>query len=237
MIRIIGFLGIVQLTLFSMFSYADEKSVYEFSWLDKDKEVYVLQNRKYRKVNRLYVGAGGVMSLSGAFIDAYAGRFQLGYFFKEDWGFEIHYAKYTGSENDTAKGVREQRTVPFFRKLDTTTSFLVWWSPFYGKLNTFNSIFYYDWMIGFGLAQATTIDNRNEFISISDRSLTSENVTGATWSTAMRFHVNDHWSVRVDISGLHYNADRKSETESGSAISKSQIYTNLDVGVNLLFAF
>ena len=31
---------------------ANEKSVYEFSWLDKDKEIYVLQNRKFRKVGK-----------------------------------------------------------------------------------------------------------------------------------------------------------------------------------------
>ncbi len=36
---------------------ASEKNVYDFSWLDQDKEVYVLQNRKFRKKNKLYVGA------------------------------------------------------------------------------------------------------------------------------------------------------------------------------------
>lgn len=40
-------LSLVYLT--SSYTFSSEKSVYDFEWLDDDKEIYVLQNRKYRK--------------------------------------------------------------------------------------------------------------------------------------------------------------------------------------------
>ena len=76
------------ISLISGVVVANEKSVYEFSWLDKDKEIYVLQNRKFRKVGKVYVGAGGVKTISGAFVDSYGGTLRGGYFFSEDWGIE-----------------------------------------------------------------------------------------------------------------------------------------------------
>jgi outer membrane beta-barrel protein len=211
---------------------ASEKSVYDFSWLDKDKEIYVLQNRKFRKDGRLYVGMSGIKTISGAFVDSIGGSARVGYFFKEDWGVEFLYAKYTGDENDTAKGVKEQGTVPFYRKFDTVMGGILWWSPFYAKINTFNEIFYFDWMFGAGVAQVTTLDNRNKFTPGAGDELTSESITGGVWSTAMRFHINQAWSMRLDFTGIHYNADRKSNTSD-----KSQMFSNYDFGVGIMFAF
>ncbi len=224
---------IVVTLLLSFVAIASEKSVYDFSWLDKDKEIYVLQNRKYRKDGRLYVGVGGIKTLSGAFVDAYGGNARLGYFFKEDWGVEFLYAKYQGEENDTAKGVKDQGTVPFYRKFDSVMGGLLWWSPFYAKINTFNEIFYFDWMFGAGVAQVTTLDNRNKFLPAKPNTLTSDNTTGAMWSTALRFHINQAWSLRLDFTGVHYSADRKTSNTAG----KSQLFSNYDFGLGLMFAF
>lgn len=98
---------------------ASEKSLYEFSWLDKDKEIYVLQNRKFRKDGKVYIGGTMAKTLSGAFIDSYGGTFRGGFFFREDWGIELIYGKNSGQENDTAKGVQEQGSNPFYRKVDS----------------------------------------------------------------------------------------------------------------------
>ncbi len=216
---------------------AGEKSVYDFSWLDKDKEIYVLQNRTYRKDGKVYIGVSGVKTLSGAFIDAMGAQARVGYFFKEDWGVEFLYAKYSGSENDTAKGVKEQGTVPFYRKLDNAMGAILWWSPFYAKINTFNEIFYFDWMFGIGAAKVETLDNRKKLEPGESSTLTSESNTAGVWSTAVRFHINQAWSLRLDFTGMHYNADRKSENEASEAINKSMLFSNYDVGVGLMFAF
>src|SRR5690606_16951141 len=155
---------VVMLTLIvSTLAIADEKSLYNFSWLDKDKEIYVLQNRKFRKDGKLYVGGTAAYNLSQNFLTAYGGTLRAGYFFSEDWGIEFLYGKNTNSENDTAKGVKEQGSVPFYRQIDSFMGAMLMWSPFYSKINTFNRIFYFDWMFGAGVGSITTKDNRNKF--------------------------------------------------------------------------
>ena len=38
--------------------FANEKDIYEFSWLDPDKEVYVLQNRELKKFSLEFKKSG-----------------------------------------------------------------------------------------------------------------------------------------------------------------------------------
>ena len=134
------FLVLVTLIMSSVV-IANEKSLYNFSWLDNDKEIYVLQNRKFRKDGNVYIGGTGAFNLSQNFLDAYGGTVRAGYFFSEDWGLEFIYGKNTNKENDTARGVREQGSVPFYRQIDSFMGAMLMWSPFYSKINTFNKIF------------------------------------------------------------------------------------------------
>lgn len=225
-------------TLISSVALANEKSVYDFSWLDKDKEIYVLQNRKFRKDGRLYVALTGVKTLSGAFENSMGGHFRAGFFFNEDWGFEFTYGQYSNSKNDVNKGVREQGTIPYVRSTKSLMGGLVWWSPFYGKLNTFNEIFYFDWMFGLGAAQVQSEDNRREFNIVKSTAMTAESNMALMWSTAMRFHINEAWSFRIDFTGYHYNAKRTSRTGIGATpFTKKQLFSNYDMGLGLVFAF
>ena len=218
--------------------FAAEKSVYDFSWLDQDKEIYVLQNRKFRKDGRFYVGVNGVKTLSGAFIDSYGVNLRAGYFFKEDWGVEFLYGKNSGDENDTAKGVKSQGTVPFYRKIDSYYGGLVTWSPFYAKVNTFNKVFYYDWTFGAGAASVTTQDNRRKFDSIPSNALTNESAIAGIWNIGFRFYLTQSWSLRFDFTGFHYNADKTISQGTGGAVSKEKtLNSTYDMGAGLNYSF
>ncbi len=223
--------------LISSVVVASEKSVYEFSWLDKDKEIYVLQNRKYRKVGKVYVGADGVKTISGAFVDSYGVNVRGGYFFNEDWGIEGIFGKASGSKNDTAKGVEDQQAKAFYRKVDTYVGAMAMWSPFYSKINTFNKVFYYDWMFGLGIASVKTLDNRNEFNTPSGSSLTSSNAFGAIWNTGIRVYINDSWSLRIDFTGLHVKPKKENIVKNGNSITTNSLFSNYDLGVGLNYAF
>jgi outer membrane beta-barrel protein len=219
---------------------AGEKSLYNFSWLDPDKEVYVLQNRKFRKDGNFYIGGTGAKTLSGAFIDSYGATLRTGYFFSEDWGLEFVYGKNSGSENDTAKGVKEQGTVPFYRKIDSYMGAMFMWSPFYSKINTFNKIFYFDWMFGLGAASLKTLDNRNKFDSTASNfdELTSENNIGLLWNTGFRFYINENWSLRLDVTGQNYKAAKTKQAEGDSTTSSiDKIFSNYDLGLGLNYTF
>jgi outer membrane beta-barrel protein len=218
-------------------AFCDEKSLYNFSWLDSDKEVYVLQNRKFRKVDSLYVSLLGVKTLSGAFVDSYGGSLRLGYFFKEDWGLEFAYGKNSFSENDTAKGVKEAGTIPYYRGVDNYLTGMLMWSPFYSKINTFNNIFYYDWMFGLGLARVTTLNNGAELLS-SDGGLTSHEEIGISWNTGLRFYISESWSLRLDFTGLHYQAEKTRQIEADSSTKKTkQLFSHYDLGIGLNYTF
>lgn len=221
--------------------YANEKSLYNFSWLDNDKEIYVLQNRKFRKVSTVYIGGTGAYNLSQDFLTAYGGTIRGGYFFTEDWGIELVYGKNTNTENDTAKGVKEQGTVPFYRQIDSFVGAMIMWSPFYSKINTFNKVFYFDWMFGAGAGSFTTKDNRNKFntgVTVDTNALTSESNMGALWNTGFRFYLSENWSLRLDLTGQVYKADKVKSTGVGQPTTKaSKLYSNYDLGVGLNYAF
>lgn len=222
---------IPQLTL------AGEKDVYEFSWLDPDKEVYVLQNRKFRKANHLHVNVGYGLTTSGAFVDSSAIQARGGYFFTEDWGFEVLYSKNSGEENDTFKSVVAtvggSGTTPFRRIVQNYYGVMGLWSPFYTKINTFNKIAYMDWIFGLGYGQLTEQNNKTRFDNqgtINDNQITEESHSGILWTAAMKFYLDQTWSIRADFTGMYYSATEPK-------LNKSSMVTHYDATLSLGFGF
>jgi outer membrane beta-barrel protein len=220
--------------LFSPVLKASEKDIYEFSWLDPDKEVYVLQNRKFRKAGHMHFNLGGGITTSGAFVDATSLQGRAGFFFVEDFGIEGVFAKNSGKENDTAKGVRNPGgagSKPFRRIVDNYTGALLLWSPFYSKINTFNKIIYMDWIFGLGYAQLKEHNNQLEVqtsgVTISE---TTETHSGIMWNVGMKFYLTEAFSIRTDVTAIHYSA--KNATTAGSSYN-----SNYDTTVALGYAF
>jgi hypothetical protein len=120
---------------------ANESSIYKFEWLDDDKEIYVLQNRKFRKKNSFYIGATGNLTTSGAFVDSMGGSVIGGFFFSEDWGIEAIYNSANGTTNSTYDLANENGLIPYYRKVNSYMGAMLMWSPFYNKINTFDQIF------------------------------------------------------------------------------------------------
>jgi outer membrane beta-barrel protein len=214
---------------------ASEKDIYEFSWLDPDKEVYVLQNRKFRKVNHPYLNLGGGITTSGAFVDSTAIQGRVGYFFTENFGFEGLYSKNSGKENDTAATVRPQPgtagSKPFRRIVDSYMGGMVLWSPFYSKINTFNKIIYMDWVFGLGYAQLKEHNNRLEIPdATSTTTPTFESHSGLIWDVGMKFYIDESFSIRTDLTAIHYSATKVLTT--GTAIN-----SNFDATLALGYAF
>lgn len=231
------YLGLITLIL-CFASFAKEGSVYDFSWLDSDKEIYVLQNRKFRKAQKVFIGGTLGKQTNGAFIDSFAVDLYAGYFFKEDWGIELSLTQASGSENATHDGVNEQGSVAFYRKITSATSAMIVWSPFYSKINTFNKIFYYDWLIGAGLSSIETEDNRKKFTTVTDDTATIETNTAISWMTGLRFYISDSWSTRIDFKAFHLSADKVGKA-SGASTTKTEKkfshYYNINFGLNYTF--
>ncbi len=219
-------------------TFAAERDVYSFSWLDPDKEIYVLQNRKYRKVDRLYIQAGYGFTTSGAFVDSSTMQAKAGYFFQEEWGIQFNYAKNSGKENDAAKSVRNPTgpsgSKPFRRIVDDYQVAMVVWSPFYGKLNTFNTIVYYDWILGLGYGKLNETNNREEFEGLFSPNDISESHSVIAWEVALQFYLNRNYYVRLDLDAQHYKA--QAEIAKGTNTEEAW-YSNYDISFAFGYTF
>ena len=234
------FLLLVLAMLISTSLYASEGDTYSFSWLDPDKEVYVLQNRKYRKRGKLHANVGYGYTTSGAFVTASALQGRVGFFFTEDWGFEAFYSSNSGEENDTAKSVRNDGaagSIPFRRIVDSYYGGMLMWSPFYSKINTFNTIFYFDWLLGVGFGKLTESNNSSEFLnggsSNSNPDQQQEHSAGF-WQAAIKFYVSESFDVRLNLLGAYYNAKRPSTNASRN---EDTLYSNYDLSVTFGMSF
>ncbi|OIQ16708.1 MAG: hypothetical protein BM556_13675 [Bacteriovorax sp. MedPE-SWde] len=213
---------------------AAEGDLYNFSWLDKDKEVYVLQNRKFRKKGKLHVAGGYGKTISGSFVDSMAMQVRGGYFFSEAFGFEMVYSMNSGEENEAAASVRDagsgSGTIPFRRIVDSYYGGMLMWSPFYSKINTFNKIIYLDFIFGLGLAQIEETNNREQFVNFNPNAAeTTETHTGIMWNAAIKFYLTEMWNVRFDVNAIHYQAKRARQDVN----AEDYWYNNFDMTLAL----
>lgn len=221
------------LILASLSSLASEKSLYNFKWLDQDKEVYVLQNRKFRKSGKVSVSAGFGQTTGRSYVEGTAMQARASYFLKEDWGLEFMYSANDGDENDLAVKVRDQGAVPYFRIIDSYKGVNLVWSPFYSKINIFNKILYYDWMFSLGYMSIENSDNRVRFTTSSDATLTSETNNGYQIGTTLLFYLTEHFGLRIDISHIRFEADFHLQ----GGVTEPFWFRNTDVTVGLNYTF
>lgn len=225
-------LVLVFIYILSIHVTASEKDIYNFSWLDSDKEIHVLQNRKYVKDKRVYLALGGGITTSGAFVNATNLQGRFGYFFTENFGIEGLYSKNQGQENDSAKSVRVSGngaigTIPFRRIVDSYTGGMITWSPFYTKINTFNKIIYADFIFGVGAAQVSEHNNRLETSIL--KSETTEKHTAILWEVGANFFLSEMFSIRSDLTAVHYKAENL-------RLPGSSYNSNFDASVSLSLA-
>lgn len=214
--------------------FAAEGSLYDFSWLDPDKKVFVLQNRRYTKKKRPYVAATAGLTTSGAFTSGFAGQLRGGYFFKEEWGVELLISKNSSSENSTAKALKEDtNATPFYRVIDLYAGGMFQWSPFYGKLNTFRKISYIDWTIGLGPAFINDNNNREDISANQNPATGTESHVGLIWGTGIRFYLNNKWGLRLDFTGLHYNAEKSNLLQG----NEKELFSHYDLTLGLQYTF
>lgn len=187
---------------------ADEGDLYKFLWLDPDKKVYVLQNKLYKKSKTIYTQLGYLSALSGEYQDTSGINFRTGYYLNEEWAVEGFYNSYSNKNNDAYDNLqRINQSVPFIRRLNSSYGLMGVWSPFYGKINTFNKIIYFDWSFGLGLAKIDTESNKDT-VSLPTQSstFTSESYTGAIAKTGLRVHASKRWFIGIDLQRTMYKA-------------------------------
>lgn len=190
------------------FLFAAEDDLYDFLWLDPDKKVYVLQNKVYKKEGKFYANIGFIKGLNDNFQDTTGVQFKMGYYLTEEWSIEALYHQYSNSDDDAFKSIqRVNRSIPFVRKIEKKYGVLGVWSPFYGKINTFNKIIYFDWSFGLGLGQIASESNALTVQSSSTADIyNDEKNLAILGKTSFRIHATQNVHVGIEYHRDSYRA-------------------------------
>lgn len=189
-------------------AHSSEKDLYDFLWLDPDKKVYVLQNKIYPKTKTLYADIGYLNNLTSEFQNTVGGQVRIGYFFNEEFGIELNHIQYGNSNNNAFESVKVVNgTEPFIRRALNSTSLFLIWSPFYGKINTFNKIFYFDWYFGAGTGAYTMESNLQSVVNPGiPTQFDSESYTPVQLKSGLKVHINRHLHLGVEFLNTNFQA-------------------------------
>ncbi|MBU6376021.1 MAG: outer membrane beta-barrel domain-containing protein [Bdellovibrionales bacterium] len=211
---------------------AAETEPYSFSWLDPEKKIYVLQNRKYTKANRVLISALGGIGWSNPYRNVWSVEPRLAFFLSESFGFEVFYSKLTNSPNTTFKALEASTagtSLPLLREIRGQMGGLIHWVPWYAKINVFNTILYFDWGFEFGAGQlqAKKLTKPSSATPTDPFTETTENLTALYAGTSQQFFLSQNWSVRLDVLGAFYQASYKRDSEEKAWFSNFQFGAGL----------
>ena len=202
-------------------SWSAESDLYNFSWLDPEKKVYVLQNKIYKKQGTFYLNLGFFSGQGGNsnYQDVVGGHFSLGYYLFEEWAIEIFAHAYSNSDNENKDNLIEiTKHAPFIRNFNSKMGGMLLWSPFYGKINTFNKILYFDWSLGLGggtiAAESNAKTAAEEFDESKGNNFDAESFSGIFAKTALRIYIDRRYHA-----GIEYHWDMY---QGGGAIVDGQ---------------
>lgn len=212
---------------------AGEESLYDFLWLDPDKKVYVLQNKLYKKEHSVYFDVGYISNQTSKFQDTNGFSLKGGYYFHEEFGVELFYQQYNNKNNDDFRNVQSiNGVVPFIRRMNDTYGAVAIWSPFYGKINTFNQIFYFDWSFGAGISMVNTDSNINSVrILNAPNKYEKKSYTGGVLKTKVKFHLKENIHLGLEYMNSYYMAPGPKDPKN------DKLRTNTDVILSIGFSF
>ncbi len=218
-------------------AYAEDD--YNFSWLDPDKKIYVLQNRKFRKAGGAQIFVLGGMGLGENYRKAFQVQPRLGYWFNEDFGVEAFYTARFNSVNGTYGSLIRglgTGTSPFIREVNSQVGALLNWAPWYAKINVFNTILYFDWYFSMGLGSMGTEVGPKTKADLPTQWRT-ENLFAVYLGTGHMFHISERFMVRLDFLAHFYSAAIDGGSTATGASNDKAIFSNstlnLGVGVKL----
>ena len=223
----------------------DKPDEYDFSWLDPEKKIYVVQNRKYLKEGRLEISLSGALGLGEAYRNRKGLMPRAVFYPSENFGISVLGAFNSNSENDNVAGLiaSGSNRIPAVRDTQSFVGASVMWIPFYGKVNLFNQILYLDWFVEAGVGQVKTEIDLNTDITGGSHEPNIE--TGSFmawhWGTGQKFFVTRHWSVHLNFLAQYYKAPNGLVSgqlnPKSSAGSPDASYTNYYVSIGAGYTF
>lgn len=230
--------------------YASEDNLYKFLWLDPDKKVYVLQKKLFPKKMHVFFDIGGLYRFSNPFQTTFAPFGNIDFFFTEQLGISLLGGYYFNKDNNAFDGVKNKisqinqtattngggttvttfkNLLPYLINFKYEVGGMVLFSPFYGKINTFNQIVYFDLYFGLGASWVAAQSNYDAIINDTAGDKTSQmkdvNFVAVNAKVGLRFYISKHVNFCVDY--IHRGYMEKLITED--KIEKKGIYYESDI--------
>lgn len=205
---------------------------YNFSWLDPEKKIYVLQNRRYTKANRLLLSASVGLADTSAYRTSYSIDPRLAYYFSEQFGIEVFYQMISNKENNTAKSLNSTNVAPNVLQVKNQIGALLHWAPWYAKINVFNWILYFDWYFSGGIGTVGTeafpgrVGNTTNTGTAGQKSY-----TGYYLGTGHQYHLNENWIVRLDFTNVWFQAPKNAISDENTFYNSSTF--EMGIGIRL----
>lgn len=216
-------------------AFASDDNEYNFSWLDPDKKIYVLQNRKYRKAKKIHLTLFGGSGIAETYRQTWQVEPRIGTWFNEDFGIEAFYVARWNSPNNSYRALMNATggsaaIAPLTREKNAMYGLLFNWAPWYAKINVFNTILYFDWYFSLGAGGiSSSVGKKTKAEDPS--SWKEENIFAVFLGTGQMFHLSESFDLRAEFMGHFYNADiYGGSTSSGS---QSAIFSNFNVNLGL----
>lgn len=193
----------------------EEKDEYDFSWLDPDKKIYVVQNRKFTKARKVEIALTGGVGLSEPYRQTKTVLPRFFYYINESFGLSVFAGFNTNKENDNSIVLRSSKfnINPIVRDVNSFYGASFLWLPFYGKINMFNKILYLDWHFEAGLNSVSTEMDLSTAPTNPTSIITSTH-TGFHWGTGQKFFITRNWAARLDFLAIYYSAPQYTKANS-----------------------
>jgi outer membrane beta-barrel protein len=197
-----------------------EASDYNFNWLDPEKKIYVLQNRRYTKAGHVFLNLLGGPGLANSYRTVWNVDPRIYYYFSEAFGLEAFYTKTFNSPNTTYSALINSAptTVPVIREFNNEVGIMGQWVPWYAKINMFNKIIYFDWFLQAGFGEVST-DIQTQTNTTLPPVYQDQSFFALYVGTGHIYHISDDWTVRLDVRGAYYNAPTYGNSGSNSWFS------------------
>lgn len=228
--------------------YASEDNLYKFLWLDPDKKVYVLQKKLFPKKMHVFFDIGGLYRFSNPFQTTFAPFGNIDFFFTEQLGLSVLGGYYFNSDNNAFNGVKNKITqinqasnqgggstttfknlLPYIINFNYEVGGMLLFAPFYGKINTFNKIVYFDLYFGLGASWVAAQSNYDAIITdtAGDKAAQMKdlNFVAINAKVGLRFFLSKHVNFCVDY--IHRGYSEKLITEDKT--EKKGFYYESDI--------
>jgi outer membrane beta-barrel protein len=203
---------------------------YNFNWLDPEKKIYVLQNRRYLKANRLMLSALAGVGFSNPYRSAYNFDPRITYYFSESWGIELFYTLTANVVNSTFNALAgtHSNILPVIREVRSQWGGTAQWVPWYAKINVFNKILYFDWYFnaGAGDMRAAVYNSSADGITTNPNEV-DQDYFAFYLGTGHIYHITDSLLVRLDFNAAIYT------TQIYGTGGGATWYSNLNFGAGV----